>query len=58
MATVVIAESAVARLDELITILDLPSSTLARVRKSLDPLATLPGQVSGGLGAEFGAAVV
>ncbi len=42
MATVVLAEPAVAKLDRLIETLSLPSTTRARVRASLEPLAAFP----------------
>ena len=40
--TVVLAESAVARLDDLIITHSLPATTRARVRASLEPLASFP----------------
>jgi hypothetical protein len=42
VATVVIAEPAVAQLDELNRRLDLPGTTRARVKSSLEGLATFP----------------
>ena len=42
MATVVLAEPAVANLDDLIVTYSLPASTRARVRASLEPLASFP----------------
>lgn len=42
MATVVLAEPAVAKLDDLINTLSLPVTTRARVRESLEPLAIFP----------------
>jgi len=42
MARVVVAESAVADLDRLITMNSLPAGTRDRVRESLRPLATFP----------------
>ena len=42
MATVVVAEPAIARLEELIVTHRLPATTRARVRASLEPLATFP----------------
>jgi len=42
VATVVLAEPAVANLDDLIVTHSLPPSTRARVRASLEPLATFP----------------
>jgi len=42
VATVVLAEPAVANLDDLIVTHSLPASTRARVRASLEPLASFP----------------
>jgi hypothetical protein len=42
MATVVLAEVAVAKLNDLIVTHSLPATTRARVRASLEPLATFP----------------
>ena len=42
MATVVLAEPAVANLDHLIFTRSLPATTRARVRASLEPLASFP----------------
>jgi len=42
MATVVLAESAVADLDDLIVTHSLPATTRQRVRTSLEPLAAFP----------------
>ena len=42
VATVVVSEPAVASLDHLIVTLSLPATTRARVRASLDPLASFP----------------
>ncbi|MDO8484513.1 MAG: hypothetical protein Q7S35_06165 [Candidatus Limnocylindrales bacterium] len=42
MATVVLAEQAVAKLNDLIVTHSLPATTRARVRASLEPLATFP----------------
>lgn len=42
MATVVLAESALAELDRLIVTHSLPTTTRARVRASLEPLASFP----------------
>jgi hypothetical protein len=42
MATVVVAEPAIARLEELIATHSLPATTRARVRASLEPLGTFP----------------
>lgn len=42
MATVVVAEPAIARLEELIVTHGLPATTRARVRASLEPLTSFP----------------
>lgn len=42
VASVVLAEPAVVRLEDLIVTLSLPATTRARVRASLEPLTTFP----------------